>query len=275
MARVNIEDSIYKDERFINLAIEMRGKYPALGALVSAWSIAQQWFLKSATGDIPLDEWAKFEAGPLVESVGFASRRETGVYMRGAREQFAWLKQRSEAGRKNIEEFNQRPLDDRSTTDDGRTSSLLSSLSLSSSSSLTTQSHNSNTTARTRKRAEPNPKNRKTWEAYRNAYEARHGNTLKPNAGINSMIKRLVENIGDDAPAVAAFYVSHNDFQYVKSLHPMTLLIRDWQALQTQWVTGQRMTGAKARDIERMSHNADVFTEAAARINAREAKNAS
>lgn len=113
MARINIEDSFYRDHRFINLLQLGYRYYEALGLAVGAWSLAQKYYLKTEHGLIPHTAWdsSGFE---VFEKVGLAERRENGVYMKGSEEQFAWLKQRSNAG-KNSAQRSKNP-NDRSTT---------------------------------------------------------------------------------------------------------------------------------------------------------------
>ena len=56
VARINIEDSIFKDSRFIKLTIRMGDFHKALGALVHAWIVAQKWYL-TPERMIPKSEW--------------------------------------------------------------------------------------------------------------------------------------------------------------------------------------------------------------------------
>lgn len=100
MARLNIEDSIFKDFRFFTLAQKMGSPSAALGELVRAWMLAQKWYL---VGDrsIPMIEWQKQALCESIIESGLASITESGgVRVAGADEQFAWLLQRSESGRR-------------------------------------------------------------------------------------------------------------------------------------------------------------------------------
>lgn len=99
MARINIEDSVYRDLRFLNLVAKTGSPHCALGMLVAAWSLAQKHWLK--TGCIPVDHWPD-DLNPLID-VGLASRRDESVYVNGSKEQFSWLTQRSEAGKSRSE----------------------------------------------------------------------------------------------------------------------------------------------------------------------------
>lgn len=117
-------------------------------------------------------------------------------------------------------------------------------------------------------------KNIPTWEAYREAYSRRYGTAPIRNASVNAKLAQFVNRIGtEESPLVAEFYLTHNDAFYVKSMHPVGLMLRDAEKLRTEWATGRKMLGSAAREAERVQHNVNVFTEAAARIAAREKRN--
>lgn len=95
MARINIEDSLYADNRWLQLVIKCGCQYKAKGILFSAWALAQKNWL--AHRCIPGKAWSQdFEV--LIE-VELATRRADGtIYIKGSKKAFAWLEQRSEAG---------------------------------------------------------------------------------------------------------------------------------------------------------------------------------
>lgn len=101
MARINIEDSLFKEKSFEKLLIKLGSKRAALGALVESFMLAQKWYKATASDRlIPLSEWEREEIAPELIEVGFAEVRENGIYVRGSEEQFAWLVQRQVAGAK-------------------------------------------------------------------------------------------------------------------------------------------------------------------------------
>lgn len=101
MARINIEDAIYKDMRFIQLVQKLGSVDSALGALVRAWSLAQAHYLSAETDRlIPVFEWNRQCIPHAIVEVGLAEERDAGIYICGAEKQFAWLLQRQDAGRK-------------------------------------------------------------------------------------------------------------------------------------------------------------------------------
>lgn len=98
MARINIEDSLFKDKRWLKLIIKTGCEHKALGMVTSAWILAQENWLKY--GCIPEKAWPK-DLEILIE-VELATRRENGtVYVKGSAKAFSWLNQKSEAGRKS------------------------------------------------------------------------------------------------------------------------------------------------------------------------------
>lgn len=102
------------------------------------------------------------------------------------------------------------------------------------------------------------------WNQYATAYATRYqGQAPVRNAKINGQLTQLIARIGAEAaPEVAKFFVEHSDSYYVQRMHPVDLLLRDAEALHTQWKAGQQMTGTKAREIERREHNRNSFEQA-------------
>lgn len=96
MARINIEDSIFKDPRFINYCIKKGDQNLALGCLVNFWIIAQKFFLSH--GEIPNEEFIKYYLDETIIMVGLAERTQTGVKAKGQNKEFAWLASKKKAG---------------------------------------------------------------------------------------------------------------------------------------------------------------------------------
>lgn len=96
----------------------------------------------------------------------------------------------------------------------------------------------------------PNPLNAQTWECYASAYAFRYGTAPVRNAKTNSCISNIVKRLGNDAPEVASFYLTHNDQWYVKKRHPVDSFLGDCEGLRTQWKTGKKSTGLEARSAE-------------------------
>lgn len=98
MARVNVEDSIYRDPRFIDLAIEL-GMDAALGCLVRAWDLAQRHFL-SPSHLIPEAAWKAARMNEALIRSGLARREDGGIYVCGTREACSFIITRRENGKK-------------------------------------------------------------------------------------------------------------------------------------------------------------------------------
>lgn len=90
-----------------------------------------------------------------------------------------------------------------------------------------------------------------TWDAYQSAYQTRYQVPPVRNQQVNSQLKQLVSRVGaDEAPQLAAFYLTHNKPLYVSARHPTNLLLRDCEGLRTEWATGIKATSSEARQAE-------------------------
>lgn len=99
MARINVEESVLTDFRFNQLYIKLGDIDKALGSLVRAWRLAQKWYL-TPERMIPVSEWEKNLIPKEIIEVGLADQIEGKIRVKGADDQFAWLIQRVESGRK-------------------------------------------------------------------------------------------------------------------------------------------------------------------------------
>lgn len=106
----------------------------------------------------------------------------------------------------------------------------------------------------TRKKADANPLNVVTWDAYANAFFNRYGTEPVRNAKVNGQIANLVKRLGEEAPHIATFYVSHNKGWYVQKMHAVDYLLSDAESLRTQWATNTQMTESKARTADRIGN---------------------
>lgn len=99
MARINIEDSLYKDGRFMKLCLKLQSVETALGALIRVWTIAQDCYLQDDR-KIPRSTWDKQDLNDEVINCGLAVEENGRIEIVGADEQFSWLVQKIEAGKK-------------------------------------------------------------------------------------------------------------------------------------------------------------------------------
>lgn len=170
MSRINIEDSLFKDNRFINLVLKLGSRRLALGAMTECYIVAQKFWIKCNGQGIPIEEWKKECLEDLIIEVGLSTVNDRFVYVHGSKEQFKWLEQRSNAGsakkgKKNkksnarskkedpfgiTEELNDRPSTDVNGSERLETSSS-SSYSYSDSSSVSKNEKNNYSSAEARK----------------------------------------------------------------------------------------------------------------------------
>lgn len=101
------------------------------------------------------------------------------------------------------------------------------------------------------------------WDAYNNAYFNRYGTNAVRNRRVNAQIADFIDRVGaKEAPHIAAFYVGHNERDYIKKSHPIGLLVINAEGLRTQWATGRTMTASRAAQIDSTATNADSINEA-------------
>lgn len=108
-------------------------------------------------------------------------------------------------------------------------------------------------------RASPAAKGSATWQAYATAYFLRYGVEPIRNATVNAALSRLVDRLGEEAPAVAAYYVSHNRQLYVAAKHSVVLLLRDAEGIRTDWATAHQTTEQEARQADRVAGQGQVW----------------
>jgi|CXWL01.1.fsa_nt_gi uncharacterized protein YdaU (DUF1376 family) len=97
----------------------------------------------------------------------------------------------------------------------------------------------------------PAAKSSATWEAYAGAYRRRYGVEPVRNSKTNAQLCQLVDRLGaEEAPQVAAFFLTHNKPLYVAARHPTNLLVQDAEGLRTQWATGVKATTGEAKNLE-------------------------
>lgn len=99
------------------------------------------------------------------------------------------------------------------------------------------------------------------WDAYAEAYQARYGVQPVRNAKVNSQLRQLVDRIGADAPAVAAFFVTHNGSWYVSKAHSVGSLLNDAEKLRTEWATQRKVTQTEARQADAKQAQGDVWAK--------------
>jgi hypothetical protein len=99
MARINIEDSLWSDDRFLRFCIRIGNEHLAVGHMVMAFRMAQRFWCPDRL-PIPLDAWKEAGFPGAMAECRLVESREDGVYVRGSAGHFDWLVKRSEAGHK-------------------------------------------------------------------------------------------------------------------------------------------------------------------------------
>lgn len=100
-----------------------------------------------------------------------------------------------------------------------------------------------------------------TWESYCKAYVERYSTEPVRNATTNSQTKNLVKRLGaEEAPLVAAWFLSHRDAWYVRQLHQLGSLLKDCEKLRTEWATNRQMTHTQARQADRQGNTLSLVS---------------
>lgn len=97
MARLNIDEKLFADARFVALCNKV-SRREAIGMMIDAWFLAQKHWLKDHKY-IPEDEFLMAGLEPLIGCL-FAQKIDNGYYVKGSESQFDWLKKRQEDGKK-------------------------------------------------------------------------------------------------------------------------------------------------------------------------------
>ena len=106
------------------------------------------------------------------------------------------------------------------------------------------------------KNGRPRAASTDTWDAFSKAYLNRYGVVPSRNKRVNSQMAQFITRVPlAEAPLIAAFYLGHNDAFYIRSAHSVGIMLRDAEKLRTEWQTGRKVTGQKARQDEQTSTN--------------------
>ena len=106
----------------------------------------------------------------------------------------------------------------------------------------------------------PPAKGSETWAAYSTAYFGRYGVEPVRNRTTNAQIAAFVDRVGSaEAPGVAAHFVRSQKRLYLSAKHPTNLLLRDAEALRTEWATNSHGTEAEATMADQTQGRGNVF----------------
>ncbi|MBK3468411.1 helix-turn-helix domain-containing protein [Pseudomonas sp. MF6776] len=115
----------------------------------------------------------------------------------------------------------------------------------------------------------PGPKDQscktfKVWANYAMAYRKRYSTWPVWNAKVGGQLGQLVDRLGADvAHHVAAHYLKTSDAAVLRKCHSLNELLANAESYHTQWVTGQRINGTTARQMERTEANVSAAEQAA------------
>lgn len=115
----------------------------------------------------------------------------------------------------------------------------------------------------------PGPKDQscktfKVWANYAMAYRKRYSAWPVWNAKVGGQLGQLVDRLGADvAHHVAAHYLKTSDAGVLRKCHSLNELLANAESYHTQWVTGQRINGTTARQMERTEANVSAAEQAA------------
>jgi hypothetical protein len=77
---------------------------------------------------------------------------------------------------------------------------------------------------------------------------------------VNGQLAQLIKRLGsDEAPGVAAWYVSSNNRYYVQKRHAVDCLLADAEGLRTEWATRRRVTETSAIEADRLQTSGDMW----------------
>jgi hypothetical protein len=237
VARQNIDEKWKTDPRRTALAKRIGGR------AADGMRVELNWLILDHKGaPVPAKEFEFIENGKDWIECGLAEVKSDGVHIAGADRYIEYFEKQKRNGKKPKQAK-------RSQTKPNKPSSSISSSS-SSSDSLSNSSSGSKFVS-VAPLATPAPANsngltRKIWESYSKAYSDRYKTAPVRNKTVNSQIKSIAARLGEEAPEVVGFYVSHSNAYYVKAAHPVGLCLKDAEGLRTQWATGRVVTHREA-----------------------------
>lgn len=101
MPRINIDDKLFGDSRFIRL-VEFIGNFQtAIGLTVEVMRVGQKYWAEHKL--IPVKVFSKIPNADMHLKAGLSHRKVGGIYVAGSDEYFAWLRAKKESSRKGGE----------------------------------------------------------------------------------------------------------------------------------------------------------------------------
>lgn len=107
------------------------------------------------------------------------------------------------------------------------------------------------------------PLNASIWSSYSTAYFDKYGTEPVRNAKVNGQVAQLGQRLGEDAPHVAGWFLTHKNGWYAQKMHSVDCLLSDAEKLRTEWATGTQMTQARARQVDKSTGSGNAFLKLA------------
>lgn len=100
------------------------------------------------------------------------------------------------------------------------------------------------------------------WQAYADAYFRRYGTEPLRNAKVNGQVAQFCKRLpADEAPHVAAFYLTHPNRWYVQKGHEFGQLLNEAEKLRTEWATNRKVTARESNEEDRIGGMAQAVAE--------------
>lgn len=97
VARINVEDTLWSDPRFMKLCIKLGDQFRAAGAVLYAWKYAQKYWCPNKK-PIPLQDFINSGIPAEIIACGLAEELDDGIKIKGSEEHFAWWFEKRRAG---------------------------------------------------------------------------------------------------------------------------------------------------------------------------------
>lgn len=277
MARINIEDALWSDPRFMKLCVKMGDEILALGSVVMAWRLAQTYFCPDRKA-IPLKvaEESGINYAKLIE-VGLADAVQDGIMMRGCEDNFAWLIQKIEAGRKGGEAKSrnaQKATDPALAVSSGGVAAASGAYPLTPTPTLSpTPKLHTSTEEGTKKKTSVRPSPTHPQEnlippdkppeatapfvkAFCEGYKTKYKINPVMTGQEAGAAKAIVKAVGMDcAIQLVPTYLAMNDAWYIKRRHDLQTMSKNLNAVKGKHETGAHITSREAMKAEEGDHH--------------------
>lgn len=283
MARINIEDELYKDARFLTLVSKV-GLDAAIGSIVRAFTVAQKYWLKNES-KIPAEVWKKQMLNQGLVDVGLATLHGDGYYVAGSKEQFAWLIKLKESGKKGGDlsgkirsnKNNELPPSSGEATLKPPLSLCNPLYSLLSSPSSNLNSHDSLLSQKSenfedmanlihieskkkRRKAEPSAGVQSLIAHYCDLWFSKYKASAPISGRSAGCFKTLVRDHGlEKATLFVDAFMQMNDSWYATKRHDISALLANLNAVAQFAETGRMFTKREINDLDRSSTNQETL----------------